>query len=198
MRSCDLIIETPRGTIKAHTIYTSIDEAQADGWGIWFQHERYLILGRDNRAGAIIDTTPRGENSPSFELVLTDAGRSGSRRPKQKNDCTVRALSLALGITYDQAYDTLVAAGRKCGARFDFNSWIDRQPFARKISFPAVAGQPRMNPVEFSRHHRTGTYIVRVSKHVLVFKDGVAYDDIRIGDSRCVYTAWEIAPGATL
>lgn len=44
--------------------------------------------------------------------VRCDAGRSASRRPRQKNDCTVRALALARGLTYDEAYDTLKAAGR--------------------------------------------------------------------------------------
>lgn len=37
--------------------------------------------------------------------VKSDAGRSESRRPRQKNDCTVRALALALELRYDDAYD---------------------------------------------------------------------------------------------
>jgi hypothetical protein len=47
-------IETPRGTFNIHTIYESEEEARADGWGFWFQHGQYLILGRDNRTGAVV------------------------------------------------------------------------------------------------------------------------------------------------
>jgi hypothetical protein len=55
MKSCTLKLETPRGTFNIHTIYASEDEARADGWGFWFQHGNYLILGRDNRTGAVVE-----------------------------------------------------------------------------------------------------------------------------------------------
>jgi hypothetical protein len=55
MKACELKIETPRGSFKIHTIYESQEAAAADGWGLWFQHGRYLILGRDNRVGAVVD-----------------------------------------------------------------------------------------------------------------------------------------------
>lgn len=48
----------------------------------------------------------------SYPWICTDAGRSQSKRPRQSNDCTVRALALALDCPYDQAYDTLKTAGR--------------------------------------------------------------------------------------
>ncbi len=128
----------------------------------------------------------------SYQCVYSDAGRSGSKRKRQKNDCSVRALALARGMRYDEAYDLLAEAGRRCSSRFDFSAWIDRQPFARKISFPAVKGQPRMNPVDFARLFPEGTFIVKVSKHVLLFRDGVAFDDFKVGDGRCIYAAWEI------
>jgi hypothetical protein len=128
----------------------------------------------------------------SYQFVYSDAGRSDSRRPKQKNDCTVRALSLALGMQYDEAYDLLAEAGRRCSSKFDFSAWIERQSFAKKIAFPAVKGQPRMNPVEFARQFPKGLFIVKVSKHILLFRDGVAFDDYKVGDGRCIYTAWEI------
>lgn len=54
--SCSMKLETPRGTFPIHTIYSSLDEAAADGWsGFWFQHGRYLILALDNRVGAVVD-----------------------------------------------------------------------------------------------------------------------------------------------
>lgn len=54
-KSCEMKIESPRGTFPIHTIYDSLDEARVDGWGLWFQHGRYLILSRDNRVGAVVE-----------------------------------------------------------------------------------------------------------------------------------------------
>lgn len=128
----------------------------------------------------------------SYPYVFNDAGRSTSKRPRQKNDCTVRAFALTRGIAYDEAYDILKAAGRKCATSFNFGAWIKDQPFARKISFPAVKGNPRMNPPEFCRNFAKGRYIVRTAKHVFAVIDGFVHDDHVTYDARCIYAAWEI------
>lgn len=54
MQPCDLTLKTPRGTIRIHTLYPDMEAARADGWGLWFQFENYLVLGRDNRVGAAV------------------------------------------------------------------------------------------------------------------------------------------------
>jgi len=54
MQPCDLTLKTPRGTIRIHTLYPNEEAARADGWGLWFQFENYLVLGRDNRVGAAV------------------------------------------------------------------------------------------------------------------------------------------------
>lgn len=62
----------------------------------------------------------------SVAFQQTDAGRAKSRRPRQKNDCTVRALALARSLHYDAAYDDLKKAGRGCSERFDrciYTAW---------------------------------------------------------------------------
>lgn len=47
-------IKTPRGTFNIHTVFKNEEEARKEGWGLWFQHEDYLILGKDNCVGAVI------------------------------------------------------------------------------------------------------------------------------------------------
>lgn len=84
-----------------------------------------------------------------YPLVITDAGRSTSKRPRQRDDCTVRAVAIALDLSYDDAYELLASAGRKCGKRFQLDDWLKFQPFARRESFPAAKGERRMNPVRF-------------------------------------------------
>lgn len=123
---------------------------------------------------------------------ITDAGRSKSKRPKQKNDCTVRALSLATKIPYDEAYDILAKFGRKSGRGTDFVTFAKAQPNMVWNSFPAVKGEKRMNISTFLEKFDTDTYIIRTAKHVSVVIDGVLYDDRIAYAGRCVYGAWRV------
>jgi hypothetical protein len=124
---------------------------------------------------------------------LDDGGRSASRRPKQRNDCTVRAVAIAEGLEYDLAYDELKDAGRQCARTFRFTEWANKQPERfEKISFPAVKGQPRMNVERFCRQFTEGHYILNTAKHVMAVKDGVVHDADPPGMERCVYTAYRV------
>lgn len=128
----------------------------------------------------------------SYSWLVSDAGRAASRRPQQKNDCTVRALALARGLAYDDAYDRLKEGGRKCSRGFRFSDWLNRQDWATRISFPAVKGQRRMNPATFVTQYPRGRYVCQVAKHVFVVIDGVVYDTFENRPDRCIYAAWEI------
>lgn len=133
----------------------------------------------------------------SFRFVHSDAGRSTSKRPKAKNDCTVRAIALAANLPYDVAYDLISAAGRKSGARIDFRTFLKANPVINGFrfvweSYPAVKGQRRMNPVRFSREKNDGIYICKTGHHVYVAKYGVVYDDHQTYDERCIYGAWKV------
>lgn len=128
----------------------------------------------------------------SYPWLKTDAGRVHSRRSKQVNDCTVRAVATALRIEYDAAYDMLAKAGRKCGQGFRLPKWLETQSWAKKISFPAVRGERRMNPVRFSQEFGKGIYICKVARHVYAVIDGVVHDTIENNPHRCIYTAWRV------
>ena len=131
-------------------------------------------------------------NESSYRHVLTDGGRKKSKHPRQRNDCTVRALALACGVTYDEAHDTLMNAGRLVGKRFIMSKWLDKQPWARKIPFPALKGQKRMTPPVFVDRFPTGLFICKVAKHVFTVIDGVVHDEFKNRSTRCIYSAWEI------
>lgn len=131
-------------------------------------------------------------------FVCTDAGRLKSRRPRQGNDCTVRALALAVEVPYDDAYDELARRGRKSHRGVFFpNRAHDDEVFGvqlRWISLPAVKGQPRMTPEQFCKVGELGefgTWILRMAKHVATVRDGVLYD-LMPNVGRCVYGVWEV------
>jgi len=127
-----------------------------------------------------------------LSFVRTDAGRAGSRRARQTNDCTVRALAIARNIAYDDAYDILKAAGRKCAAKFKMTEWLEDQAWAQGVTFPAIKGEKRMNPGRFCSEHPAGAWICKAAKHVFVVRDGVVYDDYPVREDRCIYRAWKI------
>ena len=130
--------------------------------------------------------------SLSYPVEITDGGRSKSKRPRQSNDCTVRAIAIAMGLDYDDAYDWLAAEGRESWSRFNIDEFL-KDRGARKISFPAVKGKPRMNPATFCKEFPKGRYICNVAKHVFAVVDGVVHDAFENRPNRCIYTAYEIS-----
>lgn len=128
----------------------------------------------------------------SYVWQPSDAGRSASRRPRQTNDCTVRALATVMGSSYDEAYEELKRAGRKCRSGFRLSDWLGAQAWATKIAFPAVKGQKRMNPSSFVKTFPAGRYIVKVSHHVFACIDGIVHDETVVSPDRCIYTAWKV------
>ena len=63
MKSIEMKIKTPRGTFNIHTIFDTIEEARSDGWGLWFQHENFLILAKENRVGAVVEVNKTSGDS---------------------------------------------------------------------------------------------------------------------------------------
>lgn len=133
-----------------------------------------------------------------MNYFYNDGGRSASRRKKQKNDCTVRAVAIAWNLNYDYAYDFLAENGRECGRKFSLTKLFDKNPILmnRKLTkqtFPAVAGQLRMNVERFCQVYREGVYVIKMAKHVAVVKNGILYDmeSCRNGQA-CVYSSYKI------
>ncbi len=133
---------------------------------------------------------------PPSGFVQSDGGRSRSRRPRQKDDCTVRALALVTERPYDEAYDALASAGRQSSRRFDFRTWAASALFAgfrlRWTPLPAVRGRPRVTPATFVLDHPRGRYVLRTAKHVMACIDGAIHDTHRPQPGRCVYGYWSL------
>lgn len=122
-----------------------------------------------------------------------DAGRSTSKRPKQKNDCTVRAIALTCKVSYDEAYDAVATMGRKSGQRWD----IPKKPFELFGNYliwhplQAVKGEPRMRCCDMDQI--SNRMILRISKHVFAVVDGVVLDtSCDYMFENCVYGYWTV------
>lgn len=133
-----------------------------------------------------------------YPFVKFDAGKMLSRRPKNKDDCTVVAMAAVLCLPYDRAFEMMRMAGRKSSRKFDFTSWAEAE--AKKIdgvfkygkTFPAVKGEPRMTIKAFLQQCPTGVYVISTAKHVAAVINGVVYAQFQEHTNRCVYRCWRV------
>lgn len=93
-------------------------------------------------------------------------------------DCAVRALSVALGIDWEQAFALLTANAFQMADMPSSNSVIGsvlRQHGFRRSVIPNSC--PDCYTVEnFAEEHPDGTYVVGTGSHVVAVKDGYIYD----------------------
>lgn len=115
---------------------------------------------------------------------------------KLVSDCVKRAITKATGKPYHDVQLELNRYKKITGsARFNDNTnwkpYVEKVLKDEKISFPAVAGKPRMNGERFCKAYPTGTYLLRMAKHLVCCIDGVLYDTWDSSEC-CVYNAWRI------
>lgn len=130
-----------------------------------------------------------------IKLYVSDAGRSTSKRPRQRNDCTVRALATALKMGYDETYELLARMGRKVSKGTNVHrDFLDKHPETTKIK--DYIGKPLRL---FLEDHPEGTYLITIPKHITALIDGVLYDDHFYGYylHQPVQFAWQVKPDDT-
>lgn len=93
-------------------------------------------------------------------------------------DCAVRALSAALGISWEEAYAELAYAGFQMGDMMHSNSVLGA--ILRMHGFYR-ASIPNRCPdcytaSDFAAEHPRGTYVVFFTNHVATIKDGILLD----------------------
>ena len=118
--------------------------------------------------------------------------------PKGKitNDCVKRAIAMASGKDYHDVSIELnrykkISGAEKFNEPKNYEGYIERVLSAKKKSFPAVAGQPRMNGAKFCEEFPKGSYILRMAGHLSACVDGVICDTWDCSN-KCVYKAWKI------
>lgn len=115
---------------------------------------------------------------------------------KLVGDCVKRAIALAADMPYQDVKIALNRYKKITGAK-KFNSKENDIPFilnelkADKLSFPAKAGEPRMNGERFCKAYPKGNYILKMAGHLSCCIDGIIYDTWNCSQ-KCVYTAFKV------
>lgn len=125
-----------------------------------------------------------------------DVGVAVRSKGASKDDCQVRALTVATGMRYADAWALLYTIQKeRHGCAFELVAALrardSRFPIVREVSFPAERGKRRVDGHAFLERYPRGSWIVSVAHHVAAVEDGVLIDtwDCR---AKCVYVAWEV------
>lgn len=116
---------------------------------------------------------------------------------KCHNDCMIRSVSIATNTPYCEVHKIMYAHGWRATRNKSDSNWesqitktLTQLGFKyHKISYPAVKGLQRMKATTMPNE---GTYILRQSKHVVAYKDGILMDTWDCSQ-KCIYFAWKIS-----
>ena len=106
---------------------------------------------------------------------------------KFHNDCSIRAISLAEGKTWDETYDELSEIAQRNGIILDDVNFIEPLLDSRykRVCF-------REKTVgEFAEEHPMGVYLVTMKGHITCCMNGVIYDTFDCRD-RFMWCAWRV------
>lgn len=133
-----------------------------------------------------------------MEQKITDAGRSTSAHPEEGNDCAIRAIALARGMSYDEIYEAFQRMGRKQDQDAPKTMWqgyLNCLPGTKRHTFPANAREPRLSLEDFCAQYKKGNFVVEVHRYLIAVVDGVVLDQAPRDKPKkkdCVYVAWEL------
>lgn len=108
------------------------------------------------------------------------------------NDCTVRAIGLAFGLTWDEAFVYLSEYARKYAIMPDEVQYIDN---FLKAHFDKVCGcnldGQRITVGEFVELNPVGTYLITMNGHITCCIDGCIYDTFNPSE-RIVWDVYKV------
>lgn len=102
-------------------------------------------------------------------------------------DCTIRALSVAESISWDEAYDMLSNSARKLGLMLSdvraIEYFLDMRYYRVKVHEETVG--------EFIKNHKKGVFLITMPNHITVLKNGINYDTFD-SSKRMIWNVWEV------
>lgn len=103
-------------------------------------------------------------------------------------DCSIRALSVAEHITWDEAYQKLCNYARNRGLMINsvesIESYLDN-------NYERVMTYPQETVREFAKDCNYGIYLITMAGHITVLKDGIVYDTFDC-TNREIWSVWRI------
>lgn len=108
-------------------------------------------------------------------------------RDNQVNDCTIRAISLAEGKSWNETYEELSDIAQYHGILLDDVNFIEPlldDRYERTCYNNTYVG-------DFAKQHPYGTFLITMNGHITCCIDGVIYDTFDCRD-RIMWCSWEV------
>ena len=107
---------------------------------------------------------------------------------RKVNDCTVRAIALATGESWDTTYNCLSDYAQQEAVMMDNVMYIDK--FLDKNFEKIYTNEKGYNMTvdDVSKRWYKGTYLITMKNHITCCIDGVIYDTFNLSDR----LAWEV------
>lgn len=102
-------------------------------------------------------------------------------------DCTIRAISVAEGISWDKAYRKLSNYARKRGLMMNSVESIEEY---LDDNYERIC-VPNMTVGEFTHENPEGTFLITMPGHITTIKDGCIIDTFDCGD-KPMWCAWYV------
>lgn len=110
---------------------------------------------------------------------------------RKVNDCTVRAISLATGKTWDETYDWLSKYAKEQGIMMDEVQYIDEFLEKYFIKLCGCKDTIKVTIEQFVDANPIGTYLITMNGHITCCINGCVYDTFNPQD-RFVWGVYEV------
>lgn len=110
---------------------------------------------------------------------------------KQVNDCTVRAISLATGRSWDETYVELSRFARAQGVMLDEVRYIDEYLDRKFEKVYKNDQKSKITVAEFLNKHPHGIYLITMAGHITCGIDGIIYDTFD-PSNRIIWDAYKV------
>ena len=107
------------------------------------------------------------------------------------NDCTIRAISLATGETWNDTYKELSDFARIQGSMLDDVMYIDSYLDKMFDKVYQRNNRKRLTVREFTQQYPIGIFLITMRGHITCCIDGTIYDTFYPGD-RLVWEAYKV------
>ena len=101
---------------------------------------------------------------------------------RRVNDCTVRAISLAINKTWDETYDILSGYAKEQAIMMDEVEYIDDFLKEHFEKLCGCKGNVKLTVGQFIKNHPYGTFLITMRGHITCCKDGCIYDTFNPSD----------------
>lgn len=123
-----------------------------------------------------------------INYIIDDAGSPENER----NDCSVRAMSIATKTSYLKSYIKFNMAGRKRNGAFYISKILKANSIHFNYRFKKLRLRKPILLKDFIKKYPVGIFYVEKSCHVFVVRDGVVIDIYKPGPLVRIISAWEV------